>query len=102
RLRHTHATIIGLIIICVKLLLFIILLTHLYFYQHFVKFVLNYAYTYKMSDNGYDLASNSSRHEKSLGLLTTRFVSLLQDAKDGILDLKQVCISILCLRIRLF
>ncbi|XP_074597989.1 uncharacterized protein LOC141852764 isoform X2 [Brevipalpus obovatus] len=29
-----------------------------------------------------------TRHEKSLGLLTTRFVSLLQDAKDGILDLK--------------
>ncbi|XP_041375194.1 transcription factor E2F5-like [Gigantopelta aegis] len=31
---------------------------------------------------------NSSRHEKSLGLLTTRFVSLLQQAKDGVLDLK--------------
>ncbi|XP_002732836.2 transcription factor E2F5-like [Saccoglossus kowalevskii] len=30
----------------------------------------------------------SSRHEKSLGLLTTRFVSLLQEAKDGVLDLK--------------
>ncbi|KAM3870093.1 transcription factor E2F4 [Diretmus argenteus] len=29
-----------------------------------------------------------SRHEKSLGLLTTKFVSLLQDAKDGVLDLK--------------
>jgi hypothetical protein len=43
------------------------------------------------SGNGYDLnSSNASRHEKSLGLLTTRFVSLLQDAKDGILDLKQV------------
>ncbi|XP_067887764.1 transcription factor E2F5 isoform X1 [Heterodontus francisci] len=33
--------------------------------------------------------SSSSRHEKSLGLLTTRFVSLLQEAKDGVLDLKQ-------------
>lgn len=45
-----------------------------------------------MSDSGFDLNSSSaSRHEKSLGLLTTRFVSLLQDAKDGILDLKQVC-----------
>nr|XP_028592428.1 transcription factor E2F5 isoform X1 [Podarcis muralis] len=33
-------------------------------------------------------ASNSSRHEKSLGLLTTKFVSLLQEAKDGVLDLK--------------
>ncbi|XP_064336982.1 transcription factor E2F5 isoform X7 [Camelus dromedarius] len=30
----------------------------------------------------------SSRHEKSLGLLTTKFVSLLQEAKDGVLDLK--------------
>ncbi|CAG5012131.1 unnamed protein product [Parnassius apollo] len=28
------------------------------------------------------------RNEKSLGLLTTRFVSLLQKAKDGVLDLK--------------
>lgn len=43
------------------------------------------------SGNGFDLGSNSaSRHEKSLGLLTTKFVSLLQDAKDGVLDLKQV------------
>lgn len=32
----------------------------------------------------------SSRHEKSLGLLTTKFVSLLQEAKDGVLDLKLV------------
>ncbi|XP_032876088.1 transcription factor E2F5 [Amblyraja radiata] len=31
----------------------------------------------------------ASRHEKSLGLLTTRFVSLLQEAEDGVLDLKQ-------------
>lgn len=30
----------------------------------------------------------SSRHEKSLGLLTIKFVSLLQEAKDGVLDLK--------------
>ncbi|XP_071958166.1 transcription factor E2F5-like [Antedon mediterranea] len=30
-----------------------------------------------------------SRHEKSLGLLTTKFVTLLQDAKDGVLDLKK-------------
>ncbi|XP_030033197.2 transcription factor E2F5 [Manduca sexta] len=28
------------------------------------------------------------RYEKSLGLLTTKFVSLLQKAKDGVLDLK--------------
>lgn len=33
-----------------------------------------------------------SRHEKSLGLLTTKFVSLLQEAKDGVLDLKVVSI----------
>ena len=32
----------------------------------------------------------SSRHEKSLGLLTTKFVNLLQEAKDGVLDLKMV------------
>lgn len=32
--------------------------------------------------------ASTSRHEKSLGLLTTKFVALLQDAKDGILDLK--------------
>lgn len=32
----------------------------------------------------------SSRQEKSLGLLTSKFVSLLQDAEDGILDIKSV------------
>lgn len=31
-----------------------------------------------------------SRHKKSLGLLTVKFVSLLQDTKDGALDLKAV------------
>lgn len=31
---------------------------------------------------------NSSRQEKSLGILTTRFVTLLQEASEGILDLK--------------
>lgn len=34
--------------------------------------------------------STSSRYEKSLGLLTMKFVSLLQEAKDGVLDLKVV------------
>ncbi|XP_047418129.1 transcription factor E2F5-like [Sciurus carolinensis] len=34
------------------------------------------------------VGGGSSRHEKSLGLLTTKFVSLLQEAKDGVLDLK--------------
>ena len=32
--------------------------------------------------------AGSSRHKKSLGLLTAKFVSLLQEAKDGVLDLK--------------
>ncbi|KAG8441878.1 hypothetical protein GDO86_010890 [Hymenochirus boettgeri] len=35
-----------------------------------------------------ETAGSSSRHEKSLGLLTSKFVSLLQEAKDGVLDLK--------------
>lgn len=34
-----------------------------------------------------------SRHEKSLGLLTAKFVALLQSAEDGILDLKSVSSS---------
>ena len=34
--------------------------------------------------------STPSRHEKSLGLLTAKFVALLQEAKDGVLDLKMV------------
>ncbi|CAH0406609.1 unnamed protein product [Chilo suppressalis] len=34
------------------------------------------------------MADRYKRYEKSLGLLTTRFVSLLQKAKDGVLDLK--------------
>lgn len=34
--------------------------------------------------------STPSRYEKSLGLLTMKFVSLLQEAKDGVLDLKVV------------
>jgi len=39
----------------------------------------------------------ASRFEKSLGLLTTRFVQLLQEAKDGVLDLK-VAADILAVR----
>lgn len=38
--------------------------------------------------------SQQSRFEKSLGLLTARFVSLLQKAKDGVLDLKAVSIRL--------
>lgn len=36
------------------------------------------------------------RYEKSLGLLTTRFVSLVKKAKDGVLDLKVVSSRRLC------
>jgi len=36
----------------------------------------------------YSSPGTPSRHEKSLGLLTAKFVSLLQEAKDGVLDLK--------------
>jgi len=39
-----------------------------------------------------DTPGNSGRAEKSLGLLTTRFVNLLQEARDGVLDLKLVSI----------
>lgn len=44
-----------------------------------------------MADN------QQSRFEKSLGLLTTKFVTLLQKAKDGVLDLK-VAADILAVR----
>lgn len=37
-----------------------------------------------------------SRHEKSLGLLTAKFVTLLQEAKDGVLDLKVVSTFVVC------
>lgn len=37
-----------------------------------------------------DPGDSSSRFEKSLGLLTTKFVTLLQEADGGILDLKVV------------
>lgn len=37
-----------------------------------------------------EAARSTSRHEKSLGLLTIKFVGLLQQAKDGVLDLKVV------------
>ncbi|XP_070387036.1 transcription factor E2F5-like [Dermacentor albipictus] len=42
-------------------------------------------------------AGAPSRHEKSLGLLTTKFVTLLQEAPDGVLDLK-VAADILAVR----
>ncbi|XP_075045578.1 transcription factor E2F4 isoform X2 [Mixophyes fleayi] len=40
-----------------------------------------------MADSS-QLPVTPSRHEKSLGLLTSKFVSLLQEAEDGVLDLK--------------
>lgn len=36
------------------------------------------------------LRAAPSRHEKSLGVLTMKFVRLLQQAEDGVLDLKVV------------
>ncbi|KAG7329966.1 hypothetical protein KOW79_006188 [Hemibagrus wyckioides] len=41
--------------------------------------------------------NGSSRHEKSLGLLAIKFVTLLQETKDGILDLK---VAAECLAVR--
>ena len=35
--------------------------------------------------------NGGGRHEKSLGLLTSKFVDLLQGAEGGVLDLKKVC-----------
>ncbi|XP_026062094.1 transcription factor E2F5 isoform X2 [Carassius auratus] len=40
------------------------------------------------SASSHTTPNGSSRHEKSLGLLTVKFVTLLQEAKDGVLDLK--------------
>ena len=42
-----------------------------------------------------DPGDSSSRFEKSLGLLTTKFVTLLQEADGGILDLKVVSLIII-------
>lgn len=36
--------------------------------------------------------NGGGRHEKSLGLLTAKFVDLLQVAEGGVLDLKKVAI----------
>ncbi|XP_051944016.1 transcription factor E2F5 [Hippocampus zosterae] len=38
--------------------------------------------------------STPTRHEKSLGLLTMKFVGLLQEANDGVLDLKMAADSL--------
>ncbi|KAM4630770.1 transcription factor E2F4-like [Polymixia lowei] len=51
---------------------------------------------------GLEAVSNTSqnqtlRHERSLGMLTTKFVTLLQEAKDGVLDLK-VAVDLLAVR----
>ncbi len=42
----------------------------------------------------FSVLDSNSRFEKSLGLLTTRFVNLLQEADGGILDLKVVSAAI--------
>ena len=47
-----------------------------------------------MSDSEKEDAGRSSpisgRHEKSLGLLTAKFVEMLKNAEGGLLDLKKV------------
>ncbi|KAF4089685.1 hypothetical protein AMELA_G00069280 [Ameiurus melas] len=40
------------------------------------------------SSLSHSVPNGSSRHEKSLGLLAIKFVTLLQETKDGVLDLK--------------
>ncbi|XP_078791096.1 transcription factor E2F5 isoform X2 [Oryzias latipes] len=40
--------------------------------------------------------STPRRHEKSLGLLTMKFVGLLRGSRDGVLDLKASCRSLPC------
>ena len=42
-------------------------------------------------DGGRASPTHGGRHEKSLGLLTSKFVDLLQAAEGGVLDLKKVC-----------
>lgn len=48
-----------------------------------------------MSDSEKEDAGRSSpipsRHEKSLGLLTAKFVEMLKNADGGLLDLKKAC-----------
>lgn len=41
-------------------------------------------------DGGRASPTHGGRHEKSLGLLTSKFVELLQGAEGGVLDLKKV------------
>ena len=41
-------------------------------------------------DGGRVSPTHGGRHEKSLGLLTSKFVELLQGAEGGVLDLKKV------------
>ncbi|KAM9500759.1 transcription factor E2F5 [Clarias gariepinus] len=49
------------------------------------------------SSHSHAVPNGSSRHEKSLGLLAIKFVTLLQETKDGILDLK---VAAECLAVR--
>ena len=44
-------------------------------------------------DGGRSSPTHGGRHEKSLGLLTSKFVDLLQAAEGGVLDLKKVRIT---------
>lgn len=44
-------------------------------------------------DGGRASPTHGGRHEKSLGLLTSKFVDLLQASEGGVLDLKKVFIE---------
>ena len=46
-----------------------------------------------MAGAGRASLSETPRRDKSLGLLTSKFVSLLQDSPNGVLDLKQESIG---------
>ena len=50
-------------------------------------------------DGGRTSPTHGGRHEKSLGILTSKFVDLLQAAEGGVLDLKKVLYAQLLLLI---
>ena len=52
-------------------------------------------------DGGRASPTPGGRHEKSLGLLTSKFVELLQGAEGGVLDLKKVASQSLGMKLSL-
>ena len=49
-----------------------------------------FPFDYAYGSNTIESLKDINRHEKSLGLLTEKFVQLLKEAPDGILDIKAV------------